>query len=318
LHEIGSHVTLSVKMKNIARLTLFFSLTFLAFFLAATVLSYISSLMEIVRVIPAGAARSEEAAKAFWAALPAALYLAILLTSSYSARKNFSIRLAVLAIVALACIFTVGFSLGINRVGALDPIFKPVAAIEAEPGLILSQSDDKVVLLQESANALGPRLVAISGEPFIYQEQPIGPFDTILALPVLSFGNDTPWFIRSIAIDLSLSARELKDRLESGYLYFAAYAFSLILLLSSMRFLLELSMWPLANMFLGALAFRGILALETFLNAGYMNTLIGSFLGGRIPPAFITPLAFIALAILILLYTLLSNIARRERSDEDG
>jgi len=318
LHEIGSHVTLSVKMKNIARLTLFFSLTFLAIFSAAAALSYISSLMELVRTIPASAAKGEEAAKAFWAALPAALYLAILLTLSYSARKNLPVKFAVPTIVCLACIFTAGFSLGINRVGALDPIFKPVAAIEAEPGLILSQSGDRVILLQNSANVLGPRLVAISGEPFIYQEQPIGPFSTILALPAISFDNDTPWFIRSIAIDLSLSARELKNRLGDSYLYYTAYAFSLILLLSSMRFLLELSQWPLANMFMGALAFRGILALETFLNAGDINALVGSFLGGRIPSIFITPLAFIALGILILLYTLLSGIARRERSVEDG
>ena len=71
-------------------------------------------------------------------------------------------------------------------------------------------------------------------------------------------------------------------------------------------------------MFFGALVFRGILALETFLNAGEINTLIGSFLGGRVPPILITPLAFIALGILIILYTLLSRIARQERSDEDG
>ena len=304
-------------MEKVARLTLFFSLTFLVFFAAAVLLTYVSSLIELARVLPAGTG-IEEAAKAFWAALPAALYLSILFTLSYSARKSVPIKVAILSICVLACIFTAGFSLGINRVGALDPIFKSAAAVEAKPGLILSQSGTRVVLLKESSEVLGPRLVSIPGQQFIYQELPVGPYNTVLALPALSFGNDTPWFLRSIAIDLSLSARELKNRLESGYLYFAAYAFSLILLLSSLRFLVELSQWPLANMFLGALVFRGILALETFLNAGEIKTLIGSFLGGRIPSAFITPLAFIALGILIILYTLLSRIARHERSDEDG
>jgi hypothetical protein len=304
-------------MKKIARLTLFFSLTFLAFFLAAAALTYISSLIELARILPASA-RGEEAAKAFWNALPAALYLSILLTLSYSARKNMPIQAAIISVCILAGIFTVGFSLGIDRVGILEPIFKPTVEIEAEPGLILSQSGTSVILLQESSNVLGPRLVSIPGQPFVYQEQPIGPFNTILNLPALSFGNDTPWFIRSIAIDLSLSARELKSRLENNYLYFAAYAFSLILLLSSLRFLVELSMWPLANIFLGALVFRGILTLETFLNAGEINALIGSFLGSRIPPMFITPLAFAALAILIFLYTLLSRIAQHDRSNEDA
>ena len=304
-------------MKKIARLTLFFSLTFLAFFLAAAALTYISSLIELARIIPASA-RGEEAAKAFWNALPAALYLSILLTLSYSARKNIPIQFAILSICLLACIFTVGFSLGIDRVGILEPIFKPAAEIEAEPGLILSQSGTRVVLLKESSDVLGPRLVSIPGQQLVYQELPVGPYNTILSLPELSFGNDTPWFIRSIAIDLSIGARELKNRLENNYLYFAAYAFSLILLLSSLRFIVELSMWPLANMFLGALIFRGILTLETFLNAGEINALIGSFLGGRVPLMFVTPLAFIALAILIILYTLLSRIARHERSEEDG
>ena len=304
-------------MKKIARLTLFFSLTFFAFFLAAILLTYVSSLIELARIIPAGV-KGEEAAKAFWIALPSALYLSILLTSSYSVRKNIPIQFAILSIGILACVFAFGFSLGINRVGTLEPIFKQAAAIETKPGLILSQSGTSVVLLKESTEVLGPRLVSIPGQPFVYQEQPIGPFNTILSLPALTFGNDTPWFIRSIAIDLSLSARELKDRLETNYLYFAAYAFSLIFLLSSMRFLVELSMWPLANMFLEALVFRGILALETFLNAGEINTLIGSFLGGRIPPAFVTPLVFIALGTLIILYTLLSRLARHERGEEDG
>ena len=317
MHEDGSHVTLFVEMKSIAKLTLFFSLIFVAFFLAAVALTYVSLLIQLIRAIPASA-RGEEAAKAFWEALPAALYLSILVTLGYSARKKIPIKFAIIIISFLACIFTLGFSLGIDRAGVLEPIFKPVAAVEAKPGLILSQSGANVVLLQESSNALGPRLVSIPGQTFIYQEQPIGPFNTILNLPALSFANDTPWFVRSIAIDLSISARELKNRLESSYLYFAAYAVSLILLLSSLRFLLEFSMWPLANLFLGALVLRGILALETFINAGEINALIGSFLGGRVPPALITPLAFIALCILILLYTLLSRIARRERSDEDG
>jgi hypothetical protein len=303
-----------MKMKNIARLMLFFSLTFFTFFLTAAALTYISSLIELARILPVSA-KGEEAAKAFWGALPAALYLAILLTLSYSARKSIKIRFAVLTICLMACIFTFLFSLGIDRVGALDPIFKPTAAIKAEPGLILSQSRTRIVLLRDSNDVLGSRLVSIPGQPFIYQELPMGPYNTILALPALSFGNETPWFIKSIAIDLSVSAGELKNRLEDNYLYFALYAFSLILLLSSMRFILELSMWPLANMFLGALVFRGILALETFLNAGEINALIGSFLGGRIPPNLVTPLAFVALGILILLYTLLSRIARHERGD---
>jgi len=307
-------------MKSIARLTLFFSLTFVAFFLAAILLNCIASWIELARIIPVNTSGGEASPTmlAFWKALPAALYLSILVALCFSASKTIPIRFAILVIGFMACIFTVVFSLVINRVGVLEPIFKPTSSIEAEPGLILSQSNTRVVLLEESGNVLGSRLVSIPGQPLIYQEAPIGPNNTILSLPALSFGDDTPWFVTSIAIDLSISARELKNRLEDSYLSFAVYAFSLILLLSSLRFIVELSMWPLANLFFGALVFRGILALEVFLNAREINEMVGSFLGGNIPSALITPLVFIALSILILLYTLLTKIARRERSDEDG
>ena len=317
MHEDVSHVTLFVEMKNIAKLTLFFSLTFFAFFLAAIALTFISSLLELARILPVSA-KGEDVAKVFWVALPAALYLAILLTLGYSARKKISIKLSVITIISMACIFTMAFSLGINQLGFLDPILRPLVSVKAEPGLILSQSGTRVVLLRDSNDILGSRLVSIPDQPFIYQELPIGPNNTILSLPALSFGNDTPWFVKSIGIDLSVSAHELKNRLESGYYYFGAYAFSLILLLTSMRFLLDLSQWPLANMFLGALVFRGILALETFIDAEEINALIDTSLSERVPAALITPLAFIAVGFLILLYTLLSRIAGRERKDEDG
>jgi hypothetical protein len=58
------------------------------------------------------------------------------------------------------------------------------------------------------------------------------------------------------------------------------------------------------------------LSLEVFLNSGEINTLIGSFLGG-LPPVFITPIAFVAIGILIMLYTLLTTIAKGRRSKKD-
>jgi hypothetical protein len=138
----------------------------------------------------------------------------------------------------------------------------------------------------------------------------MGPNNTILSLPALPFGDNIPWFVRSLDIDFNLSAAELRGRLGDSLFSFAVYAFSLILLLSSLRFLLDLSQWPLANLFLGALVFRLILALEAFLNSSETNTLVASFLDGRAPPMLITPLVFSALAILIMVYTLLAGIAR--------
>jgi len=173
-----------------------------------------------------------------------------------------------------------------------------------------------MVLLKESSNIRGPRVVSIPGRPLIYQAVPLGPNNTIIKLPALPFGEDTPWFIRSLDIDFSLSAAEMKSRLENNYLSFAAYVFSLILLLASLRFILEIGHWPLANILIAALVTRGILSLEIFLNAREINALLASFLGRRVPPMFITPLVFSALGILILFYTLIARIARPRRIDD--
>jgi hypothetical protein len=132
----------------------------------------------------------------------------------------------------------------------------------------------------------------------------------------LPFRTDETWFISSIAVDFDLVSREFKSRLGQGLLWFCVYAGALIFFLSSLRFLLELSQWPLANLFLGALVFRGILAMQTFLDTPEIEGFLKSFLGERLLGPVLTPLVFCVLGTLIVVYTLLVNLARsRERAD---
>ena len=304
-------------MKNFAKLALFFTLSFIAFFAAEVLLKFISTWIDFARIIPVGLRPGEDAAETAWKALPAALYLSILMALSYTSRQKMPIHLAIIGIILLAFIFTAGISLGIGRTGAVQPVFKLAAPLEAEPGLIITQGENTIVLLKENTDVRGPRIVSIPGRPLIYQEVPLGPNNTILALPAITFWDETPWFIKSIGIDLSLSAEELKVRFKESYLSFAAYAFSLILLLSSLHFLMEISHWPLANIFLGALVFRLILTLEVFLSTREINALLSSFLAGRLPPALIAPMVFCALGLLTILYTLLTKIAGSRRSRDD-
>ena len=304
-------------MKNLAKLTLFFSLCFIIFFLAGILLRLLSSWVEVVRLIPLDVRPGEDTTETAWKALPAALYLSILLTLSYSARRKMPIPLSVIGILILGCIFSLGVSMGITRSGAMKLALKPVTPIQGGPGLILSRQDNAVILLKGSGDFQGPRVVSIPGRPLIYQNLPVGPNNTILNLPVLTFIDNTPWFVRSLTIDFTLCAKELKSRLGDSYISFAAYVFSLVLLLVSLRLLLELSQWALANLFLGALVFRGILALDTFLNAREINVLVGSFLSGRVPAMLITPVVFCALGILVIFYTLLARIVRPGREEDD-
>jgi len=305
-------------MKNFAKTALFFSFLFIVFFLIAIVLRFLASWIDLARVIPVEARAGEEAAEAAWKAIPPALYFSILLTLSYTVRKRVPVFSAIIGVIFLGFAFSIASSIGISRAEILKTVFKSASPIKANPGLIVSQGENSVILLRESSDISGPRLVSIPGKPLIYQEVPAGPNNSIIPIPAISFEDDIPWFIKSISIDFSLSARELKGRFqENNILYFAFYAFSLILLLSSMRFMLDSSQWPLANVFLGALIFRLILALETLLNTRDINLLLGSFIGNRIPSSFITPLAFCALGTLVLLYTFLTGIARSGSEDSE-
>ena len=296
-------------MKNLVKLILSFSILFVFLFLIAVLLRYLGSWIEMAKTIPLGVEPGISAVDLAWKALPIPVYISVLLALSYSVRKKIPFPLAIFCIFILGCGFTAGFSLGISRAGALQFALRPVSPLQGRPGLILSRSDSAVILLKDSREILGPRVVSFPEQPLIYQEVPRGPNNTIISLPALSFTDTTPWFIRSLDIDFTLSSREMENRLKNGFIAFGSYAFSLVFLLASLYFLLGLSNWPLANLFFGAVVFRLILTLETFLNSREINDLIGSFLAGRCPPHFITPLVFCVLGVLIIIYTFLVRIS---------
>jgi hypothetical protein len=296
-------------MKNFARLTLFFSSCFVILFAGAGMFKLLSIWVEMARAVPAGP--GDDAAEFAWKALPVALYLSMLLSLSYSARRNMPVSMSIICLVFLCFAFTFGLSRGIYNTEILNPVLDQGSSINAGPGLVFSERENTIVLLKDSGETQGARVVSFPGRPLMYQELPLGPNNAPLGLPPLPLGGGAPWIVQSVSIDFNLCAAELKNRLELDLLSFVAYAFSLILLLGSLRFILELSRWPLANIFLGALVFRGILALEVFLNSHEVNSLIGSFLTGIVPAPMVTPLAFGVLGILIILYTALAGVARR-------
>ncbi|AEF83188.1 hypothetical protein [Leadbettera azotonutricia] len=303
-------------MKNLAKLALFFSVSFVIAFLCFALLYFLALWIDAARMVSVDVEQSANLVTALGRALPAALYITILLALSYTARRKMPIPLSIIAIIVLSAIFTFGFSLGTRQIEGLNFALKSGASVRGRPGLILSRQNNAMVLLKESGNALGPRVVSLPGRQLFYQEVPMGPNNAALALPAMPFRDETPWFIRSMLIDFTLTAREFDDTFREGIIPFSIYAGALVFLLASLRFLLEASSWPLANLFLGALAFRGVLALDTFLGAKEINTLLVSFIGKRLPPSFITPLAFCALGILVILYTLLVHLARGRGAED--
>ena len=175
MHEGLSHVRLIyIEMKNLAKLTLFFSLVFVTLFLAAIVLSLLSSWIEFARFVPLETRPGVDIPELAWNALPAAFFLAVLLTLSYTARRIIPAPLSIITILVLGSVFYMGLSFGISRAGAIQVSFRNVSSLQAEPGLMLSRLDNVMILLRESTDVWGPRVVSLPGQPLIYHEVPMG------------------------------------------------------------------------------------------------------------------------------------------------
>jgi hypothetical protein len=306
-------------MKNVARLVLFFSVCFVIVFLLSAITGFLRIRIETLRMVPVrGGINLEEFLAAAQRALPAALYLSILFSLSYTVRRKIPASMSIIGLWALALGFIFAFSLGSEQFRRLpQPANQDILENSGEPGLILSQAETTIVLLKAPGDIRGPRVVSIPDRPLIYQEVPLGPNNTVLGLPPLAFRNEAAYFIRSLLIDFSLTARQFAIRLEAGLIPFIIYAASLIFLLTSLRFILELGNWPLANLFLGAVVFRGILALETFINSQEIRVLLNSLAEGRLREDLISPLIFSALGIFVLLYTILVYLAGNRRNQDD-
>jgi hypothetical protein len=303
-------------VKNIARLALFFSCFFIIIFVLSTLTRYLHIRIEAVRLLPlqSETALPQLIAAARWAA-PFTLYFTLLFALSFSARNRITAPVSIFFLVILAGGFTIAVLTGMERGGFL-PAARDTGKPLGGPGLVLSQQDTVVVLIKGPAETRGPRIVSIPGRPLIYQEEPVGPNNTVLALPPIPFRDDAPWFLRSASIDFSLAGERFGNFFKQGIVPFLVYFLPLALLLTSLFFIFRISSWPLANLFLGFLAFRGILAAETFVNSPEIQDMFGSFFGTRVPLPLVVPLLFAALAVLVNLYSFLVFLARK-RGDED-
>ena len=306
-----------MSVRNLAKLALFFSLSFAVIFLAAMGIRYLSLRVEWARNLP----QKPETfltiiiAAAHWA-LSLAMYASILLALSYAARRRYFAPMTVLCVMILSMCFNFGISFALYHWEFVPPAKTSVKQL-GENGLILSntlnRNETAVVLLKGTAEPFGPRVTAMPDRPLFFQESTA---NTNINLPPIPFVDNSPWFMKSLSIDIRLSEEQLQRRFDEGYRPYFIYAGALIFLLSSLGFAIKVSVWPLANLFLGALAFRGILAIETFFNSPEMRDLFDTFFKGLIPTAMAVPLIFFGFGLLVHSYSILIFIAKRR--DDDG
>jgi hypothetical protein len=306
-------------VRNLAKLALFFSITYVVVFLSSTGLRFLALRVDWARTLPQRPETFLTAiiTAAYWA-FAMTLYCSILLSLSYAVRGHYS------AIMTVACLFILSLSFNFGLSTVLENWATVIPAkIESKPigesGLILSNTLNKnettIILLRGSEEPLGPRVTAEPNQPLFFQETVAA--DSKFQLPPIPFEGDYPWFMKSLVSDLRLSGEQLQRRFNEGLYSFLIYAGALICFLTSLHFILKFSVWPLANLFIGALAFRGILSLETFFNSPEIQDVFGSFLRNQIPQMLTVPIIFACFGLLVHLYSILVFVAKRRDDDDD-
>ncbi|MCL2879323.1 MAG: hypothetical protein FWF29_03675 [Treponema sp.] len=304
-------------MKKLARLILFFSFSFIILLIAGTGLRFLVLKVQWIRYLPAAdeSPLTLLVSSAHWA-LSLALFGAILTSLSYTARLKIFAPAAFAGIVILSLVFSFGVSLGLER-WSLVPAGHSGAVIPGGAGVIASQGTTSVVLLNGPQDPRGPLVISIADRPLLYRPQAAGPNNTSLVIPPLPLGSDSPWFLKSIAIDLRLNAEQFQSSFAEGAVPFIIYAGALIFFLASLGFLFKLSVWPLANLCVGALVFRLILSFETFINSPEMHDTFASFTGNYIRDSLVVPLIFCVFGVLVIIYSALVYAAKRRKNEDE-
>jgi len=304
-------------VKKLAKLILFFCLTFFISFTIAAAFRFLSLRVEWAKHLPP---KPETAltlllTAAHWA-LSLSLFTSIIAALNYTARKGYFALMSIVCVMILSIAVCFGINAALEQWKVVPPLYASGVQLGGK-GLILSngltKNETAVVLLDGAQNPLGPRVAAFPGQPLVYQQAASGNFE----LPPVQFGDDTPWFLKSLAIDIRLNAEMFRAKYQEGIFSYLFYAGSLIFLLCSLAYVVKFSAWPLANLFLAALVFRGVLSFNTFITSPSMLEIIDSFLNDIMPVSAALPLFFLFTGGLLNLYSLLSFAAKKRNDDEN-
>ena len=299
-------------MRKFAKLILLFSLTFIIIFILVTGLRFLSLRVDWAKNLPPKPETTLTLmiAAAHWA-LSLSLFASIILALNYAVRKKCFALLSIICIIVLSFSFSFGISFVLDKWKQVPPSQSSALPLGAD-GLILSNTLSKnetaVILLKGMAQPYGPRVTAIPEHPLSYQQA----VNANLNLPSVPFADNTPWFLKSLAIDIRLNAEMFQQKFSQGILPYIIYTGSLIFLLCSLSYAVKFSVWPLANLFLCALVFRGILAFNTFLNSPEMLEITGSFFNNMIPVLSAAPVFYAGFGVLLLLFSFLNFAAKRK------
>jgi hypothetical protein len=302
-------------VRKLAKTIVFFSLSFIIVFVIVSCFKFLSLWVEWAKRLPPQPESSYTLflAAAHWA-LSLSLFSSIVLSMNYVVRKGYFALTSIICVMALSFVFCYGASYALEKFKRM-PLTHSSGVPLGGKGVILSNSINRnttaVVLLNGVAEPHGPRVVSVPGQPLVFQPSASGNFE----LPPVPFGDDTPEFFRSLSIDIRLNAEMFQQKFAQGFDSYLFFVGALIFMLTSLGYAMKFSAWPLANLFLCTLAFRGILAFNTFFNSAEMQEKAASLLENRFPVSSALPLLFLGFGALLLVYSFLTFALKRRDDD---
>ncbi|MDR0706650.1 MAG: hypothetical protein LBF60_02055 [Treponema sp.] len=293
-------------MKNIVRLLFFFCCAFMLVLFFFTLIGFFRVRSAGLTTIAISGSFLREFVLSFCGRLPQTLYLTILISLSYAARREISCPVSMFCVF----IFAMGFiALGWLFIAKTGEIRLPPASEKTitfgEKGLILFSSggsNESIALLDGPQEY--PRVVVFPDAQAEYQRtREESAADAPRAAPPvkpLFFRNDESAFMARIMDKFHIAALKFEELAANGPRNFMLYAASLILLLVSVRFIMNISSWHFANLLFGGLFFSGILYLEAFVDSIQAQNLISTAIKGIIPKNYISPAVFCLAALLFI------------------
>lgn len=307
-------------VKNFARLVLFTFVCFILVFAASALFSFLQLWIKAASSVPVRHSiyMNEFILQSRWA-VSFVLYFTILLSMNYARQNRTNPVVSFLTVAFLAAGLTTAAVKGLSNARLMDaPPFVVSTPTLGGAGLMLDGVGGTVItLIDKPALETGSRVVSLPGRPLIYQDIPLDENSRIIELPGIRFKEEHSDLYKSLGADFSLSAGEICARFDKNLFSFLCWICPLIILLISVSHIFDVGAWPLANLFICAVVFRGVLMLEIFLNSRDIYVFLIDFIRGLIPADLITPALFAVLAVLFLLYDILMYFAREKgRHDE--
>jgi hypothetical protein len=254
---------------------------------------------------------AQAAGESFLSAVPWALYIALLLTSSYAFRRSIAPGILIFLGIILALGFSLGAILGASRLEQMAGIGPSIrTSIPGGPGAIL-QTDGGLALLPLGPHQEEGPLVTASADGSLEYKKTRRIGGSILGR--IRFGlkeNSVPFFLSALVQDVDRCSEGLAAAYSKGLSVLAVQLCAQAFLLLSFWFILDITAWPMANLFLGSLIFRGILSFAALVNSTEAEGIIGGFMPLPLDGALLGPLVLFAMGAAVYLYSAVHALAR--------